>query len=318
VNTPLQLARSLVMEPLKVWLTLLRIMVPIIIIVKVLKELDLIRYAALPLAPFMKLVGLPGDMGLVWATALVNNLYSAIVVYAALARDAAPLTAAQVTVLATMMLVAHNMPLELSIARRCGVSFWAQTAVRMGGALLSGACLSVLFTSLNVLQEPAVLLWTARPETGGLLDWALGQARNLGWIYCIIFSLMTLMRLLNLLRITDLFTFLLKPVLRLMGIGPKAATITIIGLTMGIAYGGGLMIHEARSGVMTARDLFSAISLMGLTHALVEDTLLMLLMGAHLAGIFWWRLVFSLLAVALLGRLYVAVRGAEAAAAPAG
>jgi hypothetical protein len=42
---------------------------------------------------------------------------------------------------------------------------------------------------------------------------------------------------------------------------------------------------------------------MGLTHSLIEDTLLLSLLGAHMSGILWTRLGFSLVAVALLVRI---------------
>ena len=60
----------------RISLDLFKIMVPVVIAVKILQELNLIGYLAAPLAPIMKLVGLPGEMGLVWATAPVNNIYS--------------------------------------------------------------------------------------------------------------------------------------------------------------------------------------------------------------------------------------------------
>jgi hypothetical protein len=100
-----------------------------------------------------------------------------------------------------------------------------------------------------------------------------------------------------------LMTKLLEPVLALLGIGRQAAPITIIGMTLGLSYGGGLIIQEARTGGLSRRDIFSSLALMGLCHGLVEDTLIMMLLGGHLSGIFWGRLVFSLLAIFLLGKL---------------
>jgi hypothetical protein len=50
-------------------------------------------------------------------------------------------------------------------------------------------------------------------------------------------------------------------------------------------------------------DVLYAMSLLGLCHSLIEDTLLMLLLGGHLSGILWARLAFALVAVFLLVRL---------------
>ncbi len=54
---------------LNTWLILLKIMIPISIIVKILVEFGLIKTIADLLSPIMGFVGLPGEFGLVWATA---------------------------------------------------------------------------------------------------------------------------------------------------------------------------------------------------------------------------------------------------------
>jgi hypothetical protein len=87
---------------------------------------------------------------------------------------------------------------------------------------------------------------------------------------------------------------LLSPVLKSMGIGREAGTITIVGVTLGLSYGGGLIIHEARSGRIPAKDVFLALTFMGLCHSLIEDTLLMLLLGADISGVLCARMAFSL------------------------
>ncbi len=87
-----------------------------------------------------------------------------------------------------------------------------------------------------------------------------------------------------------------------MGIGTKASAITVVGLTMGLTYGGGLIIHEARLGHIHERDVFYSLTLMGLCHGLIEDTLLMVMIGGHLSGLLWARLGFAFVAVSLIVR----------------
>jgi hypothetical protein len=283
-------------------LTLFRVMVPIIIVVKVLRELELISYLAVPLEPVMELVGLPASMGLVWATALLNTVYASMVVFVSLAPEAG-LTVAQTTVLCTILLIAHGLPVELKIAQQCGVSMLAQGLIRVGVGLACGLALHGVFEGFGLLQQPGGVFWTPGAEPATLAAWALDQARTLGFIFCIIFALMLAMRLLERLRVTDLLQYLLRPVLQRMGIGPQASTVTIVGLTLGLSYGSGLIIHESRSGRIGQRDLFHSMTLMGLAHALIEDTMLALLLGAHMSGVFWGRLAFSLLFMAVLVRI---------------
>ena len=122
-------------------------------------------------------------------------------------------------------------------------------------------------------------------------------------VLVIIFALMALLRILKAIGVMDLLTRLLEPGLRLLGMSRDAAPVTVIGMTMGITYGGGLIIQEARSGILSRRDVFFSMALMGLSHSLVEDTILMMLLGGHLSGILGGRVVFSLLAIFLLVRL---------------
>lgn len=301
VHAILSAFRDCLKNTVSVSLTLFRVMIPIIIVVKVLKELELIDFLAVPLAPVMGLVGLPASMGLVWATGLVNTVYSAMVVFVSLAPDAG-LTQAQTTVLCTMLLIAHGLPVELKVAQQSGTSMRAQGALRVGGALLCGLGLHWIFQWTGALQGPSAVLFTPGEEPATLALWALGEARNLASIFCIILGLMLIMRLLDALRVTALLNWLLRPVLRRIGIGPSASTVTIVGLALGLSYGSGLIIHESRSGRIGGRDLFYSLTLMGLAHALIEDTMLMLLLGGHMAGVFWGRLAFSLLFMALLVR----------------
>ncbi|MFP3928252.1 MAG: DMT family transporter [Desulfobacteraceae bacterium] len=297
---------SLIKEALSVSYHLFKIMIPVLVAVKILKELGLIEYLAVPLRPVMGVVGLPAEMGLVWATAMLNNIYSSIIVLLALVEDA-PLNTAQATVLGTMILVAHTLPVELKIAQASGARLLFQAFVRIGGAMFIGWALNLAYSGLGVLQGPAKIL--VSPEAAGgpadhtLLSWAAREAMNLVSIFGIIVGLLIMMRILTRLRIIDLMNRLLRPVLGLMGIGPKASAIAIIGITLGISYGGGLIIREARSGRVDKRDVFYSLTLMGLAHSLIEDTMLMVMIGGDLSGLLWARLALALASVSCLVKL---------------
>ena len=281
---------------------LMKVMIPVIVAVKLLKEFDLISYMALPLAPIMEMVGLPANMGLVWATGLLNTVYGAMVVFISLAPEA-NLSVAQVTVLSVMVLIAHALPVELKVARMCGPGVLAQGILRVGGALLCGLLMHLIFSGLDLLQQPNAILWT--PEAGPTthLAWAMGEVRNLLSIFVIIFALMLVMKILDAVGVTKLLSQMLKPVLTCIGIGSSASAVTVVGLTLGLSYGSGLIINEARKGTVGRRDIFYSLSLMGLAHALIEDTMLVVMLGADFNGVFWGRLLFSLAFMVILVRV---------------
>lgn len=297
---------ALVRDALSVSYDLFKIMVPVLIVVKVLKELGLIRYLAVPLEPVMGLVGLPPEMGLVWATAMLNNIYGSIVVLLTLVDDA-PLTTAQATVLGTMILVAHSLPVELKIAQKSGPRLLFQGVIRIGSALIVGWILHLIYSGFAFHQGPVEILLSpgagVSPKNETIPAWALGRAKNLASIFGIIVGLLLLMRILERFRVTEIMDRVLRPVLRLMGIGPKASTIAIIGVTLGISYGGGLIIREARSGRIDKRDVFYSLTLMGLIHSLFEDTMLMVLVGGDLSGLLVARAFLAVSVVSLLVHL---------------
>ncbi len=295
-------AASLLRDASAASLLLFKAMIPAVILVKILQELELIGWLARPLEPVMALAGLPAATGLVWATAMLNNIYSAMVVFVSLAPGMA-LTQAQSTVLCIMMLIAHSLPVELKVARQCGPTMLSQGVIRVGAALLCGMAMHGVYTATGWLSQPNAIFWTPGRQPVGWGEWAWDQALNLAAIFAVIVGLMAFMRLLKLLRVTDLLVWLLSPVLRLVGIGRDAAAITVVGLALGLTYGGGLIIHESRSGRVGMRDIFNSVTFMGLTHALIEDTLLRVMLGADFNGVFWGRLLFSLAFLAVLVRL---------------
>ncbi|MDD3448821.1 MAG: hypothetical protein PHF72_07300 [Gammaproteobacteria bacterium] len=292
----------LLRDAVRISWTLFRIMVPVIVAVKVLEELGAVVLLSRLLEPVMAWVGLPGGMGLVWATAMATNLYGGIVVFAALA-DAAPLSVAQVTVLTGMMLIAHSLPVELRVAQQAGARLRAMLLLRVGGALLFGAIMNLVYTRGGWLQAPAVLLWRPEPPEPGWMAWALGELQGLAVIFAVVVALLLALRVLERVGFIALVNRLLRPLLRLLGIGEQAMPLTLVGMTLGISYGGGLLIAESRAGHVGRLDVLYAMSLLGLCHSLIEDTLLMALLGGHLSGILWARLAFALAVVFLLVRL---------------
>lgn len=301
-GSPVDLLRDCLIQAIRTSYALFRIIVPIAIGVRLLELGGVIELLGRLLAPLMTLVGLPGSMGLVWATTLVTNIYGGMVVFAGVA-PAAGLTVAQVTVLATMMLIAHAIPVEASIARQAGTSFRAMAALRIGGALVAGALLNLCYRVTATLQHPNTALWNPPPRDPSWPGWALGEARNLLYIFLIILALLILMRLLERLGIIAGLTRLLRPVLTLLGISERAAPLAIVGMTLGLTYGGGLIIQEARAGHLSRFDVFCALALLGICHSFIEDTLLMVVIGGHLSGTLIGRTLFALLVTWLVARL---------------
>lgn len=299
--------RDILTDSLKVIMTLFRIMIPAILVVKLLTEWGASELLGQLFAPLMSWMGLPPEAGLIWASTMLTNIYTGIVIFFS-TQGTDGWTLAQVTVLGTLMLSAHNLPVEIRVAQKAGCRLLPQLLLRIGGGILLSIILHHSYRISGSLQAVSQAPWTPEPLAQDWLSWGLGQLQTLAWSALVILLLMTALRLLRLLGIERLLGGLLRPLLKLIGIAPGALSITLVGMTLGLAYGGGLLIREAERGDIAPADIFCAISLLGLCHSLVEDTLLVLLIGADLSGIFWARLVFALTAIALISRLLPRMR----------
>jgi len=280
-------------------LMLLKIMIPVSIIVKLFEMTGLITVIGTHISPVMQLVGLPGETGLVWATAMITNIYGGLLVFITLSSQMT-FTVAQVTVLATMILVAHSLPIEVTIARKAGVRIWFSVLLRIGCAFVFGMILFKIIAFSGFMQDPSVMVWQPESMNTTLFGWILGQLKNYLMIFVIVFSLLLLLRTLEKIGVIQRINKVFEPGLEKLGMSKEAGPLTIIGITLGISYGGGLIIKEARSGKLTPKDAFLSVSLMGLSHSLIEDTLLMMTIGASLVGILFGRVVLTIVAMSVI------------------
>ncbi|MCK4996650.1 MAG: hypothetical protein KAR55_07140, partial [Thermoplasmatales archaeon] len=254
------------------------------------------------LGPTMGVVGLPGEFGLIFATALIVNIYGALIVFFTLSLQYT-YTVAQVTILACMMLIAHTLPVEGRIAQKAGVRLWYTLTLRILGAFTFGIILNLIFTNFNLFQNENVLLWEPGYTDPSLTQWALGQVGYYLMIFLIILSLMIFMRVLKNTGALDKMNNFLKPSMKFLGMSKNATILPIIGLTLGLAYGGGLIVKEAKSKLISKKDTFLSLSFMDLSHSLIEDTLLTLAIGASIFGILVGRLLFTILVMIIIVKI---------------
>ena len=289
-------------EAWTVYWTLLKVMVPALLIMKALEILGVTALLAQWLSPLMSPLGLPEPLSLVWSVTLLTNIYTGLVIFFEVTRDT-PLTVAQVTVLGTLMALGHSLPIEGAVARLAGVPWWVTILLRVGGAWLLGWLLHLSYSLGDWLQYANHVAWEPSVKDKTLVAWLHGQATTLVTIFAVILALMGFLRLLRWLGVERLVHKLLYPLLRLLGIGPAAANITVIGIALGLSFGASLLLREAHSGRLTPRDILLTLCFLGLCHSLIEDTLLIMLLGADLSGILWARLIFALMMIALIARL---------------
>ncbi len=296
--------RQLFIDTYKTAINLFKIMVPVSIVVKLLEYFDLIKYIGKVLSPLMQCIGLPGEMGLVWASTMITNIYGGMLTYFTLQAHHQYSTA-QITIMCALMLVAHTLPVELRVAQKAGVNLLVMFLVRFVFAFLSGFILNLIYTYTGTLQENAVLsVQLIKPITDpSLMGWLLGELERYGKITVYIFALISLMKILHVTGFINLLSNSLKPILGILGISKAVIPITVIGSTLGILYGGALIIKESEEKQLPKMEVFYAMTLMGLCHSLIEDSILMMSLGAHYTGVFIFRMTFAFLMTFLIVRV---------------
>ena len=87
----------------------------------------------------------------------------------------------------------------------------------------------------------------------------------------------------------------------------------LAGLSFGISYGAGVLLDEARQGRIEGRQTFLVAAYLGICHAVFEDTLLFVAIGASGLLLVIPRLIAASIVVYLLGflpdRFYGKTRG---------
>src|SRR3546814_18408941 len=105
------------------------------------------------------------------------------------------------------------------------------------------------------------------------------------------------------LGITRRITAAMMPLLKVSGLNAQVAPVTTVGVLLGLTYGGALIIDEAAKQNFSARTRFLALAWLSLSHSPIEDTLLLLALGADIWVTLVGRVALQLINVGILALL---------------
>lgn len=292
---PLRRIGTAILEGLKgaaktIWF-LVKIVVPVTFAVAFLGWCGALALIAKVCSPVMGLLGLPGDAALVFISSIFLNIYSAIAVAGSIA-----LNMRELSILAVMCLIAHNMIVETAVMKKTGSSATKMVILRVGMALVAALLFNLLLPS--GLSERIFSSGGAVERTGFLAmaqAWALSTAKLVIKITLIVSLVMIVQRLLEEFKIMVFLSKILTPVVRFLGLPPSTSFLLIVINIVGYAYGAGIVTAEISSGKMKPQegDLFNHHA--GICHSLLEDTTLFAVLGV---SVFW--LIIPRLALAIL------------------
>jgi hypothetical protein len=88
---------------------------------------------------------------------------------------------------------------------------------------------------------------------------------------------------------------------RRLGMEEEVAAPTLIGFLFGIAYGGGVIVRATRSRDLSRRQVFLMSVFLSMVHAIFEDSLVFIAVGASAIWVVGFRLVWAAAVTLLLG-----------------
>ena len=289
---------------LSICLWLLKVMLPISLAVRVLQYVGVIDWLAGYLSPVFSYIGLSGDSAFVFLTSIFLPLYPTIAVMTTLT-----LTLREATILAVMCLVSHNLPVECSVAHKTGSRFGEIVAFRIAMSFVAAVVLNWL---LPQSDAPFSFLASATTEVTSwgmlLIQWLTSSLSLIVTIVLIVTALMVLQRVLEEFGWMHRIAHSLSPLMRLFGLPSGCSLLWLTGNVVGMAYGAAIMIDEVEEGRLTREEANLVNHHLGVSHSLLEDTMLFVAMGIS----FWWicltRLVLAMIAVWVM-RLWCMIRG---------
>lgn len=293
-------------ETLEIYWLLVKITVPISVLTEVLSRLGLVEAIAPAFGPAMHAVGLPPELGLAWLTAMLVGIWGAVPLIFTLV-PVSELTTADVTVFSALVLFAHGLPLEQKIIQKAGPGMVATTTLRIFGGFVYALILHHLFQATGWLSAPVAPAWVPGAVTPDWSVYVWGLAETMLMMLVVLLLLSWSLEVLKITGILGLMMKGIEPVLRLAGIKGEAGHLTAIGLFLGISYGAGLLIREARSGVINPRQIFLSCVFMGFAHSIIEDTLLMVSLGADIYSALIGRVIFAIGATAALALVLASI-----------
>jgi spore maturation protein SpmB len=287
----------------EICIPLYKILIPFVFIIKVLEISGAIEFTAKILEPLMSFVGLTPELGLVFVTAFLINIYAALVLFVNIL-PGIDVSVAEITILTTMILVAHNLPIECTICKAAGISVIYTASLRLISAFVLGFILKLIYFNFGFLTETFQTFFTVKPPPENNWYWFLDQFTTLVYIFFLVCLMATILEILKIIGVEKLFEKVFMPPLRLFGIQKEAMNIIIVGMFIGIQFGGGMLIKEVKKGTIDKQSIFLSVSLLNLLHAMIEDTILMALVGGHISGILISRVIFSLVLSYLIFMIY--------------
>ncbi len=275
-------------QGMKTTVWLLKLTIPVSFAVLLLKYFGILDMIAGVTAPVFKLIGLPGIAAVVLITSIFTNIYSAIAVLTTVA-----IPEREGTILAVMCLVAHNLIIETAVQKKTGSSATRMVIIRLLGAFMIAWFLNLVmpgsFQDIQIENNKNTSSFLPV-----LTGWSVDIFYTILKIIILVNLLMILQKLLNEFKLIDYLVKPFAPLLKLFGLPENTTFLWIVANTLGLAYGGAVMISETEDGKLSKKEGDLLNHHIAVSHSQLEDPLLFVAIGYNYLILLFPRMLLAL------------------------
>jgi hypothetical protein len=274
-----------------VWM--MKIIVPVSFCTALLEYSGLLGALNVVLKPAMGMLYLPP----IAAVPLVLGTFT--VIYAGIAAMVAlPLTMDEMTLIAVFLMISHSLIQESIIQAKSGLGAFKAVFVRLVTAIVAVIVVAQFLEGGSRATTATVSsLSSTQPFFVMLQAWLLATLSLLGKIFLIIMVIMIVLQIMKDYNVIECVVKLLKPFLKVFGLEQKAGMLWLTAVVFGLAYGGAVIVGEAKTGSFTRAELENLQISIGINHAVFEDTALFMSVGLNAFWLLVPRIVAAIIAV---------------------
>lgn len=275
-------------QGMKTALWLLKITIPVSFAVFLLDVFGILNDIAVLVTPLFKLIGLSGQASIILITSFFTNIYSVIAVMTTLG-----IGHREGIILAVMCLISHSMIVETAIQKKTGSKPIRIVLIRLTTSLIAAIILNFILpeehfrTSENVAKTTIVFI-------SAFKNWLITISQTSFKIVVLVNLLLILQKTLHEFNLIKWILIPFKPLLKLMGLPKNTGFLWIVAYTLGLGYGGAIMINEKEEGRLSDEEADLLNHHIAISHSQLEDPLLFVAIGYPLFILMWPRLLLAI------------------------
>lgn len=267
---------------------LLKLTIPVSLAVFLLDFFGILAVIAGWVAPLFSLIGLSGQASIVLITSFFTNIYSVIAVMTTLG-----IGYREGTILAVMCLISHSLIVETAIQKRTGSTPWRMVASRLIASLIAAWALNLFLPGeMTTGSEPVIS--QNKELIPALTDWTKAMLVTTLKIVVLVNLLLILQKILNEFGLINWILKPFTPLLRIMGLPSKTGFLWMVAYTLGLSYGGAIMISESEEGKLSPEDADLLNHHIAISHSQLEDPLLFVAIGYNMGILILPRIALSI------------------------